>query len=64
MSLNEITPNPDHIQLKDIKWKSNVIIMSCFMVFGLIWIVFFIQDKIGFICMVSASSYYFSSSAE
>jgi len=34
------------------------------MCFGLIWLVFFIQDKTGFICMVSAATYYFSSSKD
>jgi len=31
------------------------------MTFGLIWVVFYIQDKTGFICMVSAASYYCTS---
>lgn len=38
--------------------------MMIFMIVGLIWIVFWIQDKTGFICMVSASSYYFDSSKD
>jgi hypothetical protein len=38
--------------------------MICFMVFGLIWTVFWIRDKTGFICMVSACTYYFSSSRD
>jgi len=38
--------------------------MLFFMIAGLLWLIFFIQDKTGFICMVSASSYYFSSTQE
>lgn len=38
--------------------------MYVFMFFGLIWLLLWISDKTGFIAMVSASSYYFSSSAD
>ena len=38
--------------------------MEFFMFFGLIWLVFFIQDKTGFITMVSAASYYFTSNKD
>lgn len=63
-SLNTITVDMTTLQGKDIEWSAKVNWMYLFMLIGLIWIVFFIQDKTGFICMVSASTYYFSSSAE
>jgi hypothetical protein len=38
--------------------------MIFFMISGIVWLIFFLQDTTGFICMVSASSYYFSSNSE
>jgi choline transporter-like protein 2/4/5 len=38
--------------------------MLLFMIFGILWIVAFIQAKVSFIAMVSTSTYYFNSSAE
>lgn len=38
--------------------------MEAFMFFGLIWLVFFIQDKTGFITMVAASNFYFTSTKD
>ena len=64
MSLNTITADPTIVQGKTIEWKSSVIGMCSFMVVGLVWFVFFIQDKTGFICMVSASTYYFTSNKD
>jgi hypothetical protein len=62
MGLNTITADPSGIQAKTIHWKSETFWMLIFMVFAFIWVVFWIQDKTGFICMVSAASYYFTSS--
>ena len=64
LSLNTITADPTKVQGKNIEWKSSVTGMLIFMVVGLVWLVFFIQDKTGFICMVSACTYYFSSNKD
>ena len=64
VSLNEINPTYNSPQGKDIVWSKQVTIMCSFMIFGLIWLTFWIQDKTGFICMVGASSYYFSSTKD
>jgi len=64
MSLNTITSSSTEVQGKDIVWDHNVFYFLGFMVVGLIWVVFWIQDKTGFICMVSASTYYFSSNKD
>jgi hypothetical protein len=61
VSLNEITPTYQSPQGKNIIWQGEVKFMMFFMIFGLIWLIFWIQDHTGFICMVSASTYYFSS---
>jgi len=45
-------------------WKSDVQWMMFFMCFGLLWILKFIDDKVKFITMVSAATYYFSSNSE
>jgi len=64
MSLNEIKVNPSVPQGRDITWNSSVTWMMVFMGVGLIWLLFFLTDKTGFVCMVAASSFYFSSNAE
>jgi hypothetical protein len=38
--------------------------MNLFMIFGLFWIISFINAKTSFIAMVSASTYYFNSSKD
>jgi len=63
-SLNDISSNPNIIQGKTILWKSQVKWMSFFMIFGVIWLLIFIQNITGFICMVSAGTYYFTSNHE
>lgn len=64
MSLNDIQPTYESPQGKDIDFKASVNFMLAFMIFGFIWLVFWIQDKTGFICMVSAASYYFTSTKQ
>jgi hypothetical protein len=51
-------------QDKDMTWDSNVKWMMFFMCFGLLWLLKFIDDKVKFITMVSAATYYFSSNSE
>lgn len=62
--LNTITASPDVLQGKDIAWTAKTQWMLVFMGVGLIWLVFFIQDKTAYITMVAASSYYFSSNKD
>lgn len=64
VSLNDIHASDNHFQAKQIIWSNKVIGMCCFMIFGLMWLTFWIQDKTGFICMVGASSYYFTSTKD
>jgi len=56
--------HPDDInggQVKKIKWSGSVTFMSVFLFLGLLWILKFIDDKVKFICMTSAATYYFDS---
>ena len=62
--LNKITASPDGLQGKDIDWTGATVGMLCFMVFGFIWLIIFIQDKTSYICMVAATNFYFTSSAD
>jgi len=64
LSLNTITASTTDVQGKDIVFSDKVNWMLFFMIFGLIWLVLWIQDKTGFICMVAASSYYFTSNKD
>lgn len=51
-------------QDKDVKWDNKTSkYMSLFMLFGLLWICAWIKYTNQFICMVSASTYYFNSDA-
>ena len=62
-TLNPIEPQ-FVTQVKDVQWSGKSVAMEGFMLFGLVWMVFFIQDKTGFITMVAASQFYFSSSKQ
>lgn len=64
ISLNDITASPTSPQGRVIVWKTEVFPILAFMTFGFIWGVFWIQAKTGFICMVAASNYYFTSSKQ
>ena len=64
LALNDISADVNSVQGKNIEWKSSVQGMCAFMVFGLVWLIFWIQDKTGFICMVSACTYYFDSNKD
>jgi len=65
-SLNDIKPDTRVIpQMKDVVWnKSYVKFMALFMIFGLYWIMAWLKYTCNFICMVSASTYYFNSSKD
>lgn len=62
-SLNKIKADTDLIpQMKDLIWEdSKIKYMALFMFFGLLWIMAWIKYTCNFICMVSASTYYFNS---
>ena len=64
MSLNDFKKGDGSPQDKDMIWKSDVKGMMFFMCFGLLWLLKFIDDKVKFITMVSAATYYFSSNSE
>lgn len=59
VSMNEITANADGT--KTINWATPQLAMMGFMIFGVIWLLVFIADKVRFITMSSAAQYYFSS---
>ena len=66
-SLNTIKAGNTSIvpQDKDVKWDNPTSKwMSLFMLFGLLWICAWLKYTNQFICMVSASTYYFDSNAE
>jgi hypothetical protein len=64
VSLNEIVPSKTIPQFKSIKTTSEFNYWSLwYMVFGLIWLLAFIEYKSQFIVQVSAASYYFDSNA-
>jgi hypothetical protein len=59
--MNEITPDPNGMQHKNFVWKKEVGWQLLAVVFVLIWTLNFISDQTGFICMMSASHFYFTS---
>jgi hypothetical protein len=65
-----IVPDPRFPQLKNIPLTTDedtlnkVMLLSTMMIFGILWIVAYQKAKVGFIAMVSASSYYFSSNKD
>jgi hypothetical protein len=67
-STNEITPTQNlesqNFQNKDVIFNSSTKGIYIFMFIGIIWVYFWICDQAGFVSMVSASTYYFSSSQE
>lgn len=63
VSLNDITPSQNGMQAKNFDWKSQVFWQLVGLVFVLCWALTFISDKTGFICMYSASHFYFTSSS-
>lgn len=66
ISLNEVhvSTNPSSFQAKNIVWKKETYPLMGVIALGLIWLLFFYQEKAGFITMVGASSYYFSSNKD
>lgn len=70
MAITKVEANPDQAQMKlitktDDKKKTDLLwIIFVFMLFVLLWICQFIKAKNKFICMYSASTYYFSSNSE
>jgi choline transporter-like protein 2/4/5 len=65
-SLNEIKPGnyAEIPQDKDIIWTSKTRYMGLFMLFGILWILAFIDYTSKFIVMAAAATYYFDSNAE
>ena len=45
-------------------WKTPVIVMLAIKLFVITWVMFFTNLKIGFITMVSAATYYFTSNEQ
>lgn len=66
ISLNDIQvdPRPGMFQAKIIEWKSQTYPMLAIIAIGLLWMLFFYQDKAGFITMVAAATFYFSSNKD
>lgn len=66
VSMNDISASPDQSlfpQKKDLVWKKNVEYMALAMLFGILWIMAWLDYTGKFIIMVCASFYYFGSSA-
>jgi hypothetical protein len=64
LSLNGIKASHTIIQGKEIEWRQSAQFMSGFMVIGIVWLVFFLQSKSGFVCMYGAATFYFTSNRE
>ena len=70
MGVESVTNDPDRAQMKQIEFTTDkqllfkIKVIGLFMFFGLIWICSFIQAKADFICMYSASTYYFDSNSQ
>lgn len=73
--MGHIVPNPgDKIQYvpldKDVTWEDRkdqgkiVNYMLAFLFFGLVWLVFFLQASSNYVVMVTAATYYFTSSVQ
>lgn len=60
-SMNDIKPSSKGMQLRNFDWKSGVAYQVLAVIFVLAWTLNFIADKTGFICMISASHFYFTS---
>lgn len=67
MSFESVQPDLDQPQMKSVTLtedkdtRDKVLALELLMGFGILWILAFQQAKVGFIAMVSASSYYFDS---
>jgi hypothetical protein len=67
VAMNKVTVEPDNDSdggfHKVIHWTGQTRFMTGMMFFGIVWIVMFIGEKTRFVYMISASQFYFSSSA-
>jgi len=63
ISMNDISAHKTIPQGKDLEWKTEVKWMALFMFFGILWVTAWLEYSSQFVIMVSASSYYFESSA-
>mgnify|MGYP001128125429 CR=1 FL=1 len=59
--MNDIKASEKGMQIKTLTWKSDVFWQLMAVIFVLVWTLNFIGDKTGFICMISASHFYFTS---
>jgi len=66
VSLNKITAGEIHIvpQDRDLQWNDNNKYLALFMIFGILWIVAWLDYSARFVIMASATSYYFDSNPE
>lgn len=62
--INTVTPSKTIIQGKDIHWHSNTVILEIFMFVAFIWTCLVMMDFQGYVTMVSASTFYMSSTKE
>ena len=60
VSLNEIEASTTIPQMKTLTWQEDVWWMSCFMFFGLLWLIALFDYLNRFIVITSASTYYFN----
>lgn len=60
VALNDIEANETIPQMKNLTWKKDVWWMSCFMFFGLLWLMALFDYLNRFIVITSASTYYWN----
>lgn len=62
ISMNDIKADPIFPQMKTLTWKKEVKWLTVAMIFGIFWLLTFIENISNFIVMVSASTYYYNNS--